>query len=136
MNFTNVNFLAILVAAILNMVLGFAWYGPLFSKPWMGLQGWTKERMEQDSTNPIIYLIPFAGGLVTAYIVALLISTTQMGTLTGGIGIGLLAGLGFIVPAFASNYIFSSRPFKLYLIDAGYYLVSLLITGALLGLWR
>ena len=33
MNFTAVNFLAILVAAIAHMVVGFLWYGPLFSKP-------------------------------------------------------------------------------------------------------
>jgi len=136
MDFLNVNFLAILAIAIIQMGLGFLWYGPLFSKPWMALQGWTKERMQQEEVNPVIYLVPFFGALVSAYALALLINATQMGTLFGGIHLGLLVGLGFIVPAFASNYLFSSRPLKLFLIDAGYYLVSPVIAGAILGLWR
>jgi hypothetical protein len=37
MNFASVNFLAILAAAVANLLLGFLWYGPLFGKPWMKL---------------------------------------------------------------------------------------------------
>ena len=136
MNFLNVNFLAILVGAVIEMLLGFLWYGPLFAKPWMALQGWTQERMQAGNPNPVIYLVPFVGALVTSYTLALIILATQMGTLAGGIGIGLLAGIGFIAPAFVSNYTFGSRPFKLFLIDAGYYLVAFLLIGALLGAWR
>src|SRR5689334_4630694 len=136
MNFTNVNFLAIIVAAIIEMVLGFLWYGPLFSKPWMALQGWTQERMQAGNPNPVIYLVPFVGSLLRNYVLALLISATQMGTLVGGAGLGLLLGTGFIATAFASNYLFGSRPLKLYLIDTGYFFVAPVITGALLGLWR
>ena len=136
MNFLNVNFLAVFVGAIIEMVLGFLWYGPFFAKPWMALQGWTQERMQAGNTNQAIYLVPFVGALVTAYALALIISATQMGSLTGGMGIGLLAGIGIILPAFASNYTFGSRPFKLLLIDAGYYLVAYFLFGALLGAWR
>ena len=136
MNFLNVNFLAVFVGAIIEMLLGFLWYGPLFAKPWMALQGWTEERMRGTNPNPVIYLVPFIGALVTAYALALVIGATQMGTLAGGAGLGLLAGIGFIAPAFASNYTFSSRPLKLLSIDAGYYLVALVLIGALLGAWR
>lgn len=136
MNFTNVNFLAIIVAAVIDMVLGFLWYGPFFSKPWMALQGWTQERMQAGAPNPAIYLVPFVGSLLRNYVLALMISATQMGTLPGGAGLGLLLGVGFVATAFASNYLFGARPFKLYLIDAGYFLVAPIITGALLGAWR
>jgi hypothetical protein len=136
MDFTNINFMAIIVIAILHMLLGFLWYGPLFSKPWMALQGWTQERMQQENPNPVIYVVPLIGALLSAYTLALLINATQMGTLVGGAGLGLLIGIGFIASAFASNYLFSGRPFKLFLIDVGYYLVSPVIAGAILGAWR
>ena len=136
MNFLNVNFLAVFVGAIIEMLLGFLWYGPLFAKPWMALQGWTQERMQGSNPNPVIYLVPFLGALVTAYVLALVIQAAQMGTLAGGAGLGLLVGIGFVAPAFASNYTFSSRPFKLFMIDAGYYLVAPVLIGALLGIWR
>ena len=136
MDFLNVNFLAIFVGAIIQMLLGFLWYGPLFAKPWMALRGWTQERIQASNPNPVIYLVPFVGSLVAGFALALLIHAANMGTLVGGAGLGLLAGIGIIVPAFASNYTFSSHPLKLFLIDAGYYLVASIIIGALLGAWQ
>jgi hypothetical protein len=103
----------------------------------MALQGWTQERMQQEgSPNPVIYLVPLIGALLSAYTLAVLINATQMGTFFGGIGLGLLTGVGFVAPAFASNYLFGGRPLKLFLIDVGYYLVSPVIAGAILGVWH
>ena len=48
----DLNYLAILVAGISNMVIGFLWYGPIFGKMWMGLIGKTADEL---SSNPIIY---------------------------------------------------------------------------------
>jgi hypothetical protein len=136
MNFLNVNFLAVIVGTIIQMALGFLWYGPLFSKPWVALQGWTQERMRQSNPNPAIYAVPLVGAFISTYALALLINATQMTTPVGGAGTGLLIGIGFIAPAFASNYTFGSRPLKLYLIDVGYYLVAPVLIGALLGVWH
>jgi Protein of unknown function (DUF1761) len=136
MNFLSVNFLAVFVGALIEMGLGFVWYGPFFAKPWMALQGWTEERMRGPGPNPVIYVVPFIGALVTAYVLAVVIGATQMATLAGGAGLGLLVAIGFVLPAFASNYTFSSRPSKLYLIDAGYFVVAWVLIGALLGLWH
>ena len=47
---TDLNYLAILVAGISNMVIGFLWYGPIFGKMWMGLIGKTADEL---SSNPI-----------------------------------------------------------------------------------
>lgn len=135
MNFTAVNFLAILVSGIAYMVAGFLWYGPLFAKSWMALVGFTEEDLRRGA-NPAMYLLTFVGALVAAYILALFISAAQMTTLVGGLEVGVLAGLGFVVPTFGANYIFLRRPLKLYLIDVGYQVVSLVIGGAILGIWR
>ncbi|MBI3341870.1 DUF1761 domain-containing protein, partial [Candidatus Curtissbacteria bacterium] len=34
-----INYMAVVAAAVVNMVLGFLWYGPLFGKPWMKMMG-------------------------------------------------------------------------------------------------
>ena len=135
MNFTAVNFLAILVSGIAYMGVGFLWYGPLFAKPWMALVGMSEGDLQQGA-NPVIYLLTFVGALVAAYALALIINATQMTTIGGGLEIGVLAGIGFVAPTFGSNYIFARRPLKLYLIDAGYQIVTLAIGGAILGAWR
>lgn len=136
MNFSAVNFLAVLVAAVANLLLGFLWYGPLFSKPWMKLMGMTRESMQQGGQSPIIYAVPFIGSLVTSYALALFINATGMGTAMGGAGVGLLAGLGFLAPAMGANALFGQKKFALYLIDTGYPIVSLIIAGVILGAWR
>ena len=42
-----INYLAVLVAGVAAVAVGFLWYGPLlFAKPWMKLMGHTKETME------------------------------------------------------------------------------------------
>ena len=43
---TEVNFLAVAVAALAPMVIGGIWYGPLFGKLWMSAHGYTPERLE------------------------------------------------------------------------------------------
>lgn len=136
MNFTDVNFLAILVAGVIHMILGFLWYGPLFSKPWMKLVGMTQEQAQQGGPNPVIYLIPFVTALIGFYVLALFINAAGMGTPAGGAATGLLAGVGFLATFAGANYLFSTRPFQLYLIDIGYPVLSLVIAGALLGVWR
>ena len=134
MNYSDVNFLAILVAGVIHMILGFLWYGPLFSKPWMKLTGITQE--QSGNPSPTIYLIPLVTALIGFYVLALFINAADMGTLAGGATTGLLAGLGFLATFAGSNYLFSNRPFQLYLIDIGYPVLSLAIAGALLGAWR
>ena len=51
MHFYDLNLLAVLVAAISTMVVGFLWYSPImFAKPWMALMGYDpndKEKMDK-----------------------------------------------------------------------------------------
>ena len=58
-----INYLAILVSAILSMVVGSIWYGPLFGKKWAELIGADpndKKKMKemQKSAGPL-YMVQF-----------------------------------------------------------------------------
>jgi len=41
-----INYLAVLVAVVLQFVLGFLWYGPLFGEPWMEMVGFDMATVE------------------------------------------------------------------------------------------
>ena len=97
---TDLNYFAILVAGISNMVLGFLWYGPLFGKMWMGLIGKTAEDL---NPNPVIYLVSFVLSLLMALVLSIFIhhvnASIQSMTLLIGLLVALLAWVGFVGPA-------------------------------------
>ena len=96
----------------------------------------TQADMQSGSPSPVIYLIPFVGALIAAYVLALLINATQMTTLAGGLTLGLLVGIGIYATFVGANYMFSNHKPGLFLIDAGYPVLSLALMGIILGLWR
>lgn len=55
----NINFLAILVAALVPMVMGFIWYNPkVFGNAWKNAAGVTDEKMK-NANMPVIFIVSF-----------------------------------------------------------------------------
>jgi len=52
-----INYLAVLVAAIASMALGFLWYGPLFGNQWKKLMGFTDKSMKAMKMTPMQAMI-------------------------------------------------------------------------------
>lgn len=129
-----INWLAVVVAAVANMVLGFLWYRVIFGKLWMRLMGKT-EMTAQGGAN-IGYAINAAVSLVAAALTAWFVGATGMTTLAGGIEVGILGWLGFTATSAASDYVFSGRGPQLYLINEGYRLVGFGVMGAIVGAWH
>ncbi|HYU64967.1 MAG TPA: DUF1761 domain-containing protein, partial [Candidatus Paceibacterota bacterium] len=63
------NYWAILVAAVAQMVIGALWYGPLFGKMWMHLTHRTMDDMKGQSAGSA-YAMGFVVALVSAYVLA------------------------------------------------------------------
>jgi hypothetical protein len=130
--FALVNWLSVFVAALSGFVIGGLWYGPLFGKPWMRLTGMTKEKGAQASMA-VTFGGAYALNLVAASGIAL-----QNGAHTGwmfGLHVGLMGAFFFIAPALGVIYLFEQRPFKLWLINAGYQIVNFSAMGAVIGAW-
>ena len=132
---TDINLVAVLVAAVLSMVVGFVWYGkPLFASAWMKETGLKeKDIAEGPGTG---YALTMLGALVEAYVLAHFIDYTDAVTWLDGALTALWLWAGFVAYALGVNYIFAKRSFRLWTIDAGYFLVLLLLQGALLAVWR
>ena len=136
-----VNWLAILAAGIINMVIGSLWYSPvMFANPWMQSLGWTREKIEQLKKKQkgmgMQYGIMFIGALFMGYVMSMLTKATNTTTLDMGAGLGFWVWLGMIVPVVLPGVLFEQKPWKWYVINVGYYLVVLVIIGALMAVWR
>lgn len=129
------NYLAILVGALINMVVGALWYSPvLFSKQWMKLTG--LKEMGSKNEMPKMYAITFVAAIVMSFVLMKLIADLHVMGALWGIKIGLWVWLGFTAAATISDYLFTKRPLKLYAINLGYYLVVSVLLGALFGVWH
>ena len=137
-----INHLAVLAAAIANMVIGSVWYGPLFGKTWMQLSGITPEKIDAVKGMGMgkSYVIAFAGSLVMSFVLAHLLVFASAYYKVSGMPAGLMTGfwnwLGFVAPVTLGMVLWEGKPWKLWVLLNGYYLVSLLIMGVILALWK
>ena len=129
-----VNYWAILVGAISNMIVGSVWYSKaLFAEQWMKALGKKKEELGSPQTAMVVM---FIGALVQSYILAHFIAFAGEKTPVGGAKIAFWAWLGFVAVVQLGGSLFEGRPMKLFKINVGYSLVALLIMGAILGAWH
>ena len=141
MHMHSLNWLAILVAAVSTMILGFLWYSPLlFAKAWtreMGYDPNDKAKMEEikKSAGPA-YAGSFAAGLLSAFTLALILHGMRAESLHFGIMASFHIWLGFVATVQFTGALFAKQSMKLFAINTGYQLVCYLTMGAILVLWR
>lgn len=140
----NINWLALVAAAILPLVTGFLWYGPLFGKAWMKESGMTEEKAK--SMNPaktyglavvMAFLIAFAlwpevmlGGAPTDPH-----GTEGYMTFKHGAFHGALMGFLIALPVLATNALFEQKSFKYVSINAGYWIVTMALMAGIINSW-
>ena len=125
------NWLAVVIAAIANMVIGFLWYSNwAFGRSWVTLSG--RAMGEGQQPGPL-YALSIVGALVQAITMAWFAANT--GTTSGSAGalLGLFVGLGFIAPAMFADVLFAGRPPRLYAITAGYQVLAAIVQGTIMG---
>ncbi len=134
-----INYLAVVLAAVANMVLGFVWYGPLFGKQWMAWSGFTKADMDSAKKKGMgkSYGLMALGSLVMAYVLAHSLVFAASYLKVNGIPAGLMAGfwswLGFVAPVTLGTVLWDGKPWKLWILNNAYYLVALLLMGSILA---
>jgi Protein of unknown function (DUF1761) len=129
-----VNWLAVIAAAVSSFVVGGLWYSPaLFGKAWQKEAGLTDEQLKAGNPAKI-----FGGSLVLS-LVAAAVFAMFLGPkpeLGFAFGAGLSAGLCWVAASFGINYLFEHRSLKLFLINGGYHTVQFTVIGVVLGLWH
>lgn len=136
MHFEDVNFLAVAAATVLAFLLGAVWYSPaLFARQWMGANGYSEAKMKEMQAN----VMPSYGvALVCWFAMA---TTLALVAPHFGDGVGatlhmaLLLWAGFAATTGLTGNLFSDKPIRAWVIDAGYQVASLVIMATVLGLW-
>lgn len=136
-----INYLAVLVAAIVSMALGFLWYGPVFGKQWVAMMKFPQAAIDEAKKKGMTknYVITFVGCLVTAYVLAHFVAIAALAGVGSGVSGGLQSGfwawLGFIATVTLGSVLWEGRSWKLWSFNNAYQLLNLLIMGAILGGW-
>lgn len=129
-----INWLAVIVATAAAFGLGGIWYSKaLFANTWMPEVGLTEEAISK-ANMPIIFGTTFLLQLVAASALAVVIGAD--GTWQSGVITGLSVGIFWIATAYGITYLFEQRSIRLFMINAGYYVVLFAIMGAIIGAWH
>ncbi len=124
-----VNYLAVLVAAIVGMVVGFIWYSPkVFGKMWMKLSGVNPK----DKPDKINMVWAFISQLVMAYVLALFV---QAGNLNASLQTSLLIWLGFIGTITLGSVLWQGKSWKLWFLNNAHNVVSIMVMAAIIAVW-
>jgi hypothetical protein len=130
-----ISYLAVLVAAIVKFAIGAGWYSPaLFGKQWQQLAGVSEAQVRAGMAPALV--AEAIGDLIMAYVLARFVAHYGFGGIGGGLLIGFMAWLGFVATVLVNQVFYERKPQQLVVINGGYTLVSLLVMGAILGIWH
>jgi hypothetical protein len=135
-NFSDLNWLHILVAAIAYFALGAVWYSALFQKKWIAYQ---KIDMNDPNGKKGVGAI-MAGSFVWMFIstlaLAMLINRLGVHEIMSGIKIGAFTGICFSAAAISVTYLYIKKPAGLHFIDGLYHVVGQIIAAVILVAWQ
>ncbi len=124
-----VDFLTVIVGAIVYVILGAIWYSPaLFGKVWRKL----KHVDKKPKLFPAL-IGEFIVALIISFFLSLLMGFLGATSTIDGIYVGLGVWLGFVATTHFGAVLWSKMSFKLYLIYVGFWFFGFGILGAILG---
>jgi hypothetical protein len=131
-NVTTINWEALAIAVIVKQAIGGIWYSRVgFGRKWSALTGVTADEMR--ARLPLVVPIEIVATVVMGFVLLHVVRYAgAYGALSSG-AVGLMSWLGFVVAVGLNGVLYARRPFALYAIDAGYWLVALVVMGAILG---
>ena len=133
-----INYLAVLVAAAISFVLGFVWHGPLFGKAWREARGVTPEMMEKGKQEmPKFMVLIVVSMLVVAWALAVVAGYLKLVTVMQGVKLGLLCWFGFaLTVAAVDGMMTTGRRMPQFLISAGSWLITFVVSGIVVSYWH
>ncbi|MFV1858757.1 MAG: DUF1761 domain-containing protein [Anaerolineales bacterium] len=102
LDFSSINWLAVVVGVVVGNARGFLSYGPLFGDRWLRMIGKTKDKIE---SSPTMFIVTIASSLVTMIVLALVVDAFGAASFVEGLIIGAVANLGLSA---ASTYVYTN----------------------------
>ena len=158
-----INFLALIVAALSTLVVGFIWYNPkVFGGIWMRETGMTEEKAK-GSNMALIFGMSIFYAFLIAFILQMLVihqygalgmvggdptlAKPSYGAFMADYGVsfrtfkhgmlhGFLSGLFFALPILGTTALYERRSWKYTLVVGGYWIVACMIMGGIICAWQ
>jgi len=137
-----VNIIAVLVAVVVNFILGFTWYTALFGKAWGKEMGYDPDMKPDKSVMMKGMLFMVIGNFLFAWVLAHNIAAwsfvpgaQEMNPLSSGLMAAVFTWLGFYFPGELSATVWQKHSWKLFWINSGYQFLSLLVVALILTHW-
>jgi hypothetical protein len=139
MNFA-VNYVPVLVAALVSFFIGFMWHGPIFGKQWIKLMKITPAEMkkgqeEMSKKMPMYLIAAYIQQVVTAYVIAVLAPVVGVTDTPSAVLFAFLLWLGLIATTLLNGVLWEKRTIPLYVFNIIYQLVSIIVITLIVGLW-
>jgi len=130
--FAGTNWLGVIICVVVAIAVGFVWYSRfLFLNPWLAGIGKGPEFVQRP--NPMNYVIMIVTSFVVALFLDALIRIMGSTGAAGGFLAGVIVWIGFVASTSASNAAFGGRGWKVWGIEAGNHLVTLVLMGIILS---
>ena len=134
----DINYLAVLVAVIVSMVIGLVFYHrAVFGRTWMNLVGHTDETV--GSGSPLTYPVVVVASFLTAWVLAgasfLAYKFYEGSFLVSALVTGWILWLSFTVARMLVHDLFDTRSLKLTALNALNEFITVTAMALIIGLW-
>lgn len=137
-----VNFIAVVVAVVINFIIGFAWYAALFAKAWTKEMGYDTNMRPGKKAMIKGMLLMVIGNFLFAWVLAFYLAgwkyipgADQMSPMTMGVNSAISVWIGFFAPVHLSRVVWERHSWKLFFINSGYHLVATIVVALILSYW-
>lgn len=134
--FSNLNWLAILVAGVAYFLLGAIWYSFVFKNAWIKLSGINVNDPDAKKGTAMIMLGSLILMIICSLGLAIFLSKVGPTSWMSGAKVGLVAGICFSATGISISYMYEKKPLGLHFINAGYNIAGCVIAGIILSLWK
>ena len=131
----DINYLAVVVAALAYFAIGGLWYTVLFGKAWIRASGVDPDQAQAGGGNALMFLGTFIAYLIEATVLAAIARSTGASTVGHGIVLGLFIGAGIAAVLTWVNTTYEMRPRALFAINASNAIVGFTVMAIIVTIW-
>jgi hypothetical protein len=136
MDFSSINWLAVVACVVISMISGSIWYNPkTFFPAWWAVVGGGKAQPGMENMG-LTWGLTVLASFVQAVAMSFMVKSMGGTTVASGAMVGFMLWLGFIAPTYLVNKLFAGHGLKIWAIEIGNHLVNFLLFGALLAVWK
>jgi len=134
LQFAQSHMLPILGCIVLSYLVGTVWHGPLFGKQWMAYNKMTPPKKDEFKFSMMLpgIIASFFHMLVMTTVMGRTFQLVALANVWQALLIAFILWLAFTALAYANSYAWEGKPFGFWAISAGYYLVMMLASAAIL----